>query len=225
MNVRSLKLAGAAAGLLFLVGASSNVYAQTTVLNVNTTGAPVASNTVFISTFTFNQSLTLNSIGVPNRADSDGLTFGYKIGDSAEYTYITDTLGAVDNGFRYYTFASPQTYPTGTKLIITNSRILADLPIYYARTITSTNNVGVTHTSNKVGVARAAGNIKVSNPSNNVAPEPGSIALLLTGSGALAGIALRRRRNAALLATTCAGGRKQILRVRADRRVRPHRKE
>jgi hypothetical protein len=42
-----------------------------------------------------------------------------------------------------------------------------------------------------------SGNIKVSNPGSNVAPEPGSIALLLTGGGALAGIALRRRRNAA----------------------------
>jgi hypothetical protein len=41
------------------------------------------------------------------------------------------------------------------------------------------------------------GNLRVSNPGSNVAPEPGSIALLLTGGGALAGIALRRRRNAA----------------------------
>ena len=40
-------------------------------------------------------------------------------------------------------------------------------------------------------------NLRVSNPGSNVAPEPGSIALLLTGGGALAGIALRRRRNAA----------------------------
>ena len=40
-------------------------------------------------------------------------------------------------------------------------------------------------------------NLRVSNPGSNVAPEPGSIALLLTGGAALAGIALRRRRNAA----------------------------
>jgi hypothetical protein len=34
------------------------------------------------------------------------------------------------------------------------------------------------------------------NPGSNVAPEPASIALLLTGGAALAGVALRRRRNA-----------------------------
>jgi hypothetical protein len=196
VNVRSLKLAGAAAGLLVLIGAAPNVYAQTTVLNVNSSGVPSATSSVLISTFTFNQSLTLNSIGVPNRADSDRLTFAYKIGNAAEYTYITDTLGTVDNGFRYYTFASPQTYPAGTKVIITNSRTLGSSTIYYGRTITSTNDVGVTHTSNKVG-SSAAGNIKVSSPSANVAPEPGTFALALTGGVALIGICIRRRRNAA----------------------------
>jgi hypothetical protein len=45
--------------------------------------------------------------------------------------------------------------------------------------------------------SRTNSNIRVTNPSSNVAPEPGSIALLLTGIGALAGITLRRRRNAA----------------------------
>jgi hypothetical protein len=40
-------------------------------------------------------------------------------------------------------------------------------------------------------------NLRVSNPSSNVAPEPGSFALALTGGAALLGICIRRRRNAA----------------------------
>ena len=57
---------------------------------------------------------------------------------------------------------------------------------------------GFTNTNNEQSLAGTVGNIRVSpaNPGSNVAPEPGSIALLLTGGGALAGIALRRRRNA-----------------------------
>ena len=42
-------------------------------------------------------------------------------------------------------------------------------------------------------------NLRVSpaNPGSNVAPEPGTFALALTGGGALLGICIRRRRNAA----------------------------
>ena len=193
MNVRSLKLAGAAAGLLFLVGAAPTAFAQTAVLNVDATGA-VARPNEFISTFTFNQSLILNAIGIPNVA---GTTFKYKIGSSASYTTITDTLGSAENGFRYFTFTNPQTYTTGTTVTIFSTKDLSATDTrWYTRTITTTNAVGVTHTSN-LNATFATGNIKVSNPGSNVAPEPGSIALLLTGGGALAGIALRRRRNAA----------------------------
>ena len=39
-------------------------------------------------------------------------------------------------------------------------------------------------------------NIRVTNPGSNVAPEPGSFALALTGGAALIGICVRRRRNA-----------------------------
>jgi hypothetical protein len=192
MNVRSLKLAGAAAGLLFLVGAAPNVYAQTAVLNVDGTSA-VARPNEFISTFTFNQSLILNAIGIP---DAAGTTFMYKIGSSASYTTITDTLGSAENGFRYFNFTNPQTYAAGTTVMITSSKDLSPTDTrWYTRTVTTTNDVGVTHTSNR-NASFATGNIKVSNPGSNVAPEPGSIALLLTGGGALAGIALRRRRNA-----------------------------
>ena len=200
MNVRSLKLASAAAGVLFLVGAAPSVFAQTSVLNVTASAAAPRFNP-HVSIFTFNQSLILNSIGIP---DADGTTFMYKIGESASYTTVTDTLGAAENGFRYFNFTNPQTYAAGTKVMIFSTKDLSEFDTrWYIHDISSTNDVGVTHTytfgsNNDLGTLnRAAGNIKVSNPGSNVAPEPGSIALLLTGGGALAGIALRRRRNAA----------------------------
>jgi hypothetical protein len=200
MNVRSLKLASAAAGVLFLVGAAPSVFAQTSVLNVTASAAAPRFNP-HVSIFTFNQSLILNSIGIP---DADGTTFMYKIGESASYTTVTDTLGAAENGFRYFNFTNPQTYAAGTKVMIFSTKDLSEFDTrWYTHDISSTNDVGVTHTytfgsNNDLGTLnRAAGNIKVSNPGSNVAPEPGSFALALTGGAALAGIALRRRRNAA----------------------------
>jgi len=200
MNVRSLKIAGASAGVLLLVGAAPSVFAQTSVLNVTDSAAAARFNP-HVSIFTFNQSLILNSIGIP---DADGTTFMYKIGESASYTTVTDTLGAAENGFRYFNFTNPQTYAAGTQVMIFSTKDLSEFDTrWYTHNISSTNDVGVTHTytfgsNNDLGTLdRAAGNIKVSNPGSNVAPEPGSIALLLTGGGALAGVALRRRRNAA----------------------------
>ena len=50
------------------------------------------------------------------------------------------------------------------------------------------NSNGANHLTNS--------NLRVSNPGSNVAPEPGSFALALTGGAALIGICVRRRRNA-----------------------------
>jgi hypothetical protein len=190
---------GTVAGLLMCVGMAPNAYAQEAVLNLN--GSAVNAflhGSSEYSTFTFNQSLILNSVGfIAYNKDSWNLEsskFYYSVGGS-EFTQVSvgDLTGTVNDTVRYFTFASPQTYAAGTQV-----KIRSDFQVYQlGRQITSTNNVGVSHTIQNAG--EASGNIRVSpsNPSSNVAPEPGSIALLLTGGGALAGIALRRRRNAA----------------------------
>ena len=199
MNLRSLKLASAAAGLLFLVGAAPDVFAQSAVLNLDNSIAGGFRSAIFDSTFTLNRSMILNSVGF---VSIDNSTIGaqnhnyfYKIGTAAEQEITDETvLSSVDaSGVRYFTFANPQTYAAGTEVRIRSQWIVGNN--YLFRPITSTNSVGVTHTSSTSGFA--SGNIKVSEPGSNVAPEPGSIALALTGGGALAGIALRRRRNAA----------------------------
>ena len=183
MNVWSLKLAGAAAGFLLLVGMAPNVFAQTAVLNA--TSCLAGRLEEHISTFTFTKSLILNAIGTPNTTSK---TFSYKIGSSPEYTTVTGS-GTQAGNFWYFTFANPQTYPAGTTVMIYSK----SGSTWGTRNVSGTNAVGVTHTNTTSG--RLSGNIKVSDPGSNVAPEPGSIALLLTGGGALAGIALRRRRN------------------------------
>ena len=68
----------------------------------------------------------------------------------------------------------------------------------YISNSSSNINVTVTPSSSYIMVdsfSRANGT-NTSNPGSNVAPEPGSFALALTGGAALIGICVRRRRNA-----------------------------
>ena len=190
---------GTVAGLLLCIGMAPNAYAQEAVLNLNSSAVNAfLHGPSEYSTFTFNQSLILNSVGfIAYDKDSWNLAsskFYYSVGGS-EFTQVSvgDLTGTVDDTVRYFTFASPQTYAAGTQV-----KIRSDFQVYQpGRQITSTNNVGVSHTNQNAG--EASGNIRVSpsNPSSNVAPEPGSFALALTGGAALIGICIRRRRNAA----------------------------
>jgi len=192
MNVRSLKLAGAAAGLLLLVGMAPNVYAQSDVLN--DIGKGTDTSTFEASTFTFQQSLILNQIGFMT-AYQPNEVYRYKIGDAA---WTTVTADQQDGRLLYYTFANPTTYTAGTTVVLESSYYDSNSSStkYLYASYSGVNNVGVSFSTTASGYT--AGNLRVSpsNPGSNVAPEPGSIALLLTGGGALAGIALRRRRNA-----------------------------
>jgi len=56
--------------------------------------------------------------------------------------------------------------------------------------------LGTINVANAPVGGKTNSNIRVSNPGSNVAPEPGSFALTLTGGAALIGICVRRRRNA-----------------------------
>jgi hypothetical protein len=190
---------GTVAGLLLCVGIAPNAYAQEAVLNLNGSAAHAfLHGPSEYSTFTFNTSLILNSVGFiaydNNSWNLSTSKFYYSVGDS-EFIQVSvgDLTGTVDDTVRYFTFASPQTYAAGTQV-----KIRSDFQVYQlGRQITSTNNVGVSHTIQNAG--EASGNIRVSpsNPGSNVAPEPGSFALALTGGAALISVCIRRRRNTA----------------------------
>jgi hypothetical protein len=218
MNVRSLKLAGAAAGLLFLVGGAPNVYAQTEVLT-NNAGNNWARNQTVTSTFRFTQSMILNSIGfvttISEYPNSVPTSLSYTLKGGGPVFVSVNSLSSMENGLQWYTLATPVTMNVNDVVTMSSLGELfpstydpeyeETFPAYNAtfftgfKSISSSVTVSVNHDvqpHNGYAVF-SNGNLRVSNPGSNVAPEPGSIALLLTGGGALAGIALRRRRNAA----------------------------
>ena len=207
MNVRSLKLAGAAAGLLFLVGAAPSVHAQSTqVLSMNnfsqmTTGT--ASSETH-SKFTFLGSLILTEVGF---ATLTGVTptFSYKINNGVAVPVTVSSTITDSYGVAWHTLLNPVQMKDGDFVsLFTYDGGTSNAAMYQKSfaSWTSSNSL-VRFDGHRTSFASSplmgvtSGNLRVSNPSSNVAPEPGSIALLLTGGGALAGIALRRRRNAA----------------------------
>ena len=198
MNVRSLKLVGAVASILLLTVIPSHAYAQTDVLTGTTISSFMNAGT---STYKFTGSMILNSIGFVTY-DNNPISLSYTIkGTTYNVTdFSVPNLSAEDNGFRWLTI-SPQSMVADD--IVTVSTEFSGPWSYVRASVTQpspSTNVsyqGFVDPSFGTYSTLTNSNLRVSNPGSNVAPEPGSMALLLTGGGALAGIALRRRRNAA----------------------------
>jgi hypothetical protein len=173
------------------------------------------------STYTFNQSMILNSIGFvsnynPLTGERSLSTVSYTLNGTL-FTLNQGMLGDVDsNGLQWYTLANGGvSVSASSELKVTTRGSFVSIdndpfpPFQGHRTykvgVGSNNpnsNVtynGMTEGSGFVGGGVTNSNIRVSpaNPSSNVAPEPGSFALALTGGAALIGICIRRRRNAA----------------------------
>jgi hypothetical protein len=217
MNVRSLKLAGAAAGVLFLLGAAPQAFAQ---LQLFSNYDPYGNDffpykmtsvaTPSTTSYTFNSSMILNSIGFCIAADDPTPTsFAYSI-NGTNQSFNSSNLIRRDR-FAWLDLSSPLTMQKNDVIRISTLGFYQSGPnLYYTRVTdygTFNTNANVSIVDGELGsdingntfLGHTNGNLIVSpsNPGSNVAPEPGSIALLLTGGGALAGIALRRRRNAA----------------------------
>jgi hypothetical protein len=203
MNVRSLKLAGAAASTLLLTVISSQAFAQTPFdILTGTTGSSFKNPGT--STYKFTGSMILNSIGFVTN-DYTPVSMSYTI-KGTTYNVTELDLSADENGFRWVTL-SPQSM-VADDIVTVSTQFDIGFPVSAVRASvtppSSSTNVtyeGFFGSGSGPGAGQTSeytnSNLRVSNPSSNVAPEPGSIALLLTGGGALAGIALRRRRNAA----------------------------
>jgi len=158
-------------------------------------------NTVVTSTYNFTSSMILNSIGFAT-VGTQNVAFSYAFGDGA-YTTVS-TLGTQDvNGFSWYDFGAGEVIQSGTSLKVRTQR--ANPTGDYAAgiyTVTGQNaavnvSYGGLNDGGSSNLTLTNSNIRVSNPGSNVAPEPGSFALALTGGAALIGICIRRRCNAA----------------------------
>ena len=196
------RLASAAASALVLSLVSTAGQAQTDVLTLS--GSQTTEpNAIHSGFYTFNTSMILNSIGfvVPT-----GQTFrgeGYTIGTTPYYFNTNDSRLSAKDENNVVWLTIDRTMNAGDVLRVTTSR--STTVGYSANSATNVTYHGFTIgnpppdplSSFTFNTSRTNSNIRVTNPGSNVAPEPGSIALLLTGGGALAGIARRRRRNAA----------------------------
>ena len=174
----------------------SQTFAQTTALF--TGGAVIGQgNGAGTSTYKFTGSMILNSIGfftLNNETRSDwsyslkGQT--YQLGTHFSVSDLSDA----ENGVRWLNI-TPQSM-VNNETVTVNSRFIAS-------TGTTNNSVNVAYQGfvypddgSQLHTDWTNSNIRVSNPGSNVAPEPGSFALALTGGAALLGICVRRRRNA-----------------------------
>ena len=201
MSIIQKRLVTIAASTVVLSLVSASAHAQIDFLTASSTvGSMYNWGVTATSTYTFTQSMILNSIGFAT-VGTQNVAFSYAYGDGG-FTTI-NTLGTQDaNGFSWYDFSSGQTIQSGTILkvrmeranptgdygagvyTVTGQNAAANV-VYNGLEAASAPNVGLTNS-----------NIRVSNPGSNVAPEPGSFALALTGGATLIGICVRRRRNA-----------------------------
>jgi hypothetical protein len=192
------RLVSAAASALVLTVLSTAAQAQTDVLTF--TGTKTANDPagakVMNAVYTFNTSMILNSIGFYET----GPNFG-------DYYEI--------NGAPIFPSTGISTKDSNNVFWVTLDRLMNAGDVlevitvdteYLGATANSGTNVSYggmgygnppTGLPTGISTSRTNSNIRVTNPSSNVAPEPGTFALALTGGGALLGICIRRRRNAA----------------------------
>jgi len=169
------------------------------------TGLTNRANTdgTLVSTYTFNQSMILNSIGFV--VDTSPLTkASYTLGTTRIDLTASDLVGAPVDGILWYNLANGGLSVNRFSVLeVTANSQRPDGNGFVD--VTNFAHVGSTNSSSNVtyngltvfGTPATNSNLRVSNPSSNVAPEPGSFVLALTGGAALIGICIHRRRNAA----------------------------
>ena len=165
-----------------------------------------------ISTYTFNTSMILNSIDfVAESSEGDAGLFQYSISSISNGDFQTVAYNKLDpqsDRRRRFTFTNAVNLNANDVVRVRTNNTYRFNGIqgpttetYLKRFGAIDSNVNVSVLRNNVGadINFSNSNLRVSpsNPGSNVAPEPGSFALALTGGAALIGICIRRRRNAA----------------------------
>lgn len=201
MSLISKRLVGVAASALLLSCISTAANAQSDVLTGGFVSYGGHLQTV-TATYTFNTSMILNSVGFVSNGKGFR-SFGYSIDGVSQVFNAGDVAAEVD-GIRWLTLINPTTVNATQVLTVTTA---GDQP-FFSNFTTFTKGFSGADVSTNVtfGGVNTVGSdpywsnsnlrVSASNPGSNVAPEPGSFALALTGGAALLGICIRRRRNA-----------------------------
>jgi hypothetical protein len=193
--------------LLSLISSAAN--AQIDVLTGLQHGGQNVGGTLS-STYTFSSSMILNSVGFYTSSNlGTYLTLSYSI-DGVNQSFDRSNLVHGVDGISWLTLSNPVTILKDQVVVVTTkgrdiSQSFNGVPTFLTdfQTFASVNpnapvsyNTSITQSfSNHSRFSNS--NLRVSNPGSNVAPEPGTFALALTGGAALIGVCVRRRRNAA----------------------------
>jgi hypothetical protein len=198
--------------VLSLVSASAN--AQSDVISG---GALTGVSYDATSSYKFTDSMILNSIGffTNNRTDYQSLEYSLK-GQTYRYNeHFFDNNLTNENGFLWLTINPQPMVSNEIVTVYTKGRLrnigggsssfsVTETDLLYNFTFTPNTNVsyeglvtGAFGNVPKSGYTNSNLRVSPANPGSNVAPEPGTFALALTGGAALIGVCIRRRRNAA----------------------------
>ena len=197
MSLLSKRLVSIAASTVILALVSASAHADTKFHREWGYNLYEATNSdTYVSKYTFQQSMILNSLAFYTRGETmSEMSYSLNAGSRID---LVPTSSVDSDGFRWYEFSGGMSIEAGTTLeVFTRS---ADGTTYY-----TTSNAPYNFTAQEIqwNGGRAInphtvrdGRFTNSNIGINVAPEPGSFALALTGGAALLGICVRRRRNA-----------------------------
>jgi len=182
----------------------SQAFAQTPIDVLTGNGENGVIGQTITSTYRFTDSMILNSIGFyTNGGTPTSLSYSVK-GTTYNVTNFSDpNLGAEENGFRWLTI-SPESMLSNEIVTVTTLGSLEGPPwypswdtrLYWQFAVNPSAKVsydGIDLGGN-IYTDLSNSNLRVSNPGSNVAPEPGTLALALTGGFALVGMYIRRRR-------------------------------
>ena len=191
----------------------SQAFAQ---IDVLTGGNQSATLNDLTGTYKFSDSMILNIFGfvtygiTPQSMQYSLKGQTYSLGDH----FFANNLSVAENGIQWLNI-TPESmvinevvtvYTLGASTPVGNPAAPDYVNYTYLKDAVQVNNLANVSYEGLVGsnlggpyTTMTNSNLRVSpsNPGSNVAPEPGSFALALTGGAALVGICIRRRRNAA----------------------------
>jgi len=193
-------------GLVAILVTGAHAQTEVLVFDSNSFKSSESSFAGAYTQFSFASSMILNSVGF---VASPGSGYNVKyILDGITNEVSVDTLSAADAlGMRYFNLAQPTSVNANSVLKIFNAAPTGTGGfVWFGGGFDYQTNLAVSDVffegvnyPNQSGTDTGftTGNIKVSNPGSNVAPEPGTFALALTGGIALVGTCIRRRRSVA----------------------------